>query len=295
MPLYKYVTVDTAIRILNGSIRFTQPSAFNDPFELLPQFITPESFMPESQTLNICCVSLRRKGLDRRKVKEVDKYKSDIQARQIVSSLNGVVGLLCLTKNSESLLMWGHYAEEYHGAIIEFDEGHEFFNGQIPVLYKKNRPIYDFSDFYGEKFPIADLCVKPNDWSYEREVRVARPLSMCKKNEKVLNGHPVMTMDIPLDCIRSVTMGERMPLEGQKKIWELVKDTHVGLSLAAISNWEYKFRTEAIKYQGKSGIMSPVVTPRTAGIFKDDPGHLGDLARWLEESHPASGFVNLRV
>lgn len=39
--LYKYVGIDGLRRILDGSIRFTQPSAFNDPFELLPEIIVP--------------------------------------------------------------------------------------------------------------------------------------------------------------------------------------------------------------------------------------------------------------
>ena len=37
--LHKYVTIPTLKRILGGSIRMTQPGAFNDPFELLPEII----------------------------------------------------------------------------------------------------------------------------------------------------------------------------------------------------------------------------------------------------------------
>lgn len=38
-PLYKYVDIAGLKRILQGSVRFTQPSAFNDPFELLPEVV----------------------------------------------------------------------------------------------------------------------------------------------------------------------------------------------------------------------------------------------------------------
>jgi hypothetical protein len=44
MSLYKYVTFDRIDILKNEHIRFTQPSAFNDPFELLPFF---QSFAPE--------------------------------------------------------------------------------------------------------------------------------------------------------------------------------------------------------------------------------------------------------
>ncbi|MGD0820852.1 MAG: DUF2971 domain-containing protein [Desulfomonilia bacterium] len=39
MPLYKYVTPERTDILKNGLIRFTQPVAFNDPFETLPCFL----------------------------------------------------------------------------------------------------------------------------------------------------------------------------------------------------------------------------------------------------------------
>lgn len=37
MGLYKYMSFSNLEHLLNGTIRFTQPKAFNDPFELLPE------------------------------------------------------------------------------------------------------------------------------------------------------------------------------------------------------------------------------------------------------------------
>ena len=47
MSLYKYVKFEDLKRILNGSIRFTQPGAFNDPFEMVPELYAPEEFENE--------------------------------------------------------------------------------------------------------------------------------------------------------------------------------------------------------------------------------------------------------
>ena len=44
MPLYKYMSFDNLMHVLRGSIRFTQPGAFNDPFEMVPELHVPESF-----------------------------------------------------------------------------------------------------------------------------------------------------------------------------------------------------------------------------------------------------------
>lgn len=293
MPLYKYVTAKTAVKILNGSIRFTQPVAFNDPFELLPQFITPKTIAEQTQySLSVSWDGARRKGILRNGIKEENRYKGDFQARNIVKSLNDVIGLLCLSKNPESLLMWGHYGDEYRGAIIEFDETHPFFEGKISVTYKKNRPVYDLSDFLEQPFPVADLCIKPNVWSYEREIRIARPLSRCTEVAKDQNGNRIMTMDIPIECIRGVIMGERMTVVNQRLMWELVKNTDLSLSLAAVANWDYAFRNEIIKYPGPL-TGSPIISPRTAHIFSEDIGQFGDTARWLIKDHPASELVNL--
>ncbi|CAN7209694.1 DUF2971 domain-containing protein [Pseudomonas sp. LjRoot71] len=293
MPLYKYVTAKTAIKILKGSIRFTQPGAFNDPFELLPQFITPKTIAEQDQySLSVDCIGSRRKGILRNWVKEDDRYKGDFQARKIVESLNDAIGLLCLSRNPESLLMWGHYGDEYRGAIIEFDERHPFFEGKISVVYRKNRPVYDIADFLSQPFPVADLCIKPNVWSYEREIRIARPLSSCTEVAKDENGNRVMTMDVPIDCIRGVIMGERMTIENQRTMWELVKKSDISLLLAAVANWDYAFRSEIIKYPGPL-TGSPTISPRTAHIFSEEPGQFGDVARWMIENHPASEFVNL--
>jgi hypothetical protein len=46
-PFHKYVDIAGLKRILQGSIRFTQPSAFNDPFELLPEVVVPKPAEPE--------------------------------------------------------------------------------------------------------------------------------------------------------------------------------------------------------------------------------------------------------
>jgi hypothetical protein len=50
--LHKYVTIATLKRLLEGTIRITQPSAFNDPFELLPEIVVrkghPEGPVPLS-------------------------------------------------------------------------------------------------------------------------------------------------------------------------------------------------------------------------------------------------------
>jgi hypothetical protein len=50
MLLYKYVNFDRIDILKSEHIRFTQPSVFNDPFELFPFFqsIAPEKYVEET-------------------------------------------------------------------------------------------------------------------------------------------------------------------------------------------------------------------------------------------------------
>lgn len=294
MALYKYVTIDTLQQMINGCIRFTQPGAFNDPFEMLPELHVPESFGGKDVHIQFDIFKPRREP----KIGELDvdfesDHCSDINSRKILASLNKSIGIFCMSKNPASLLMWSHYANEYSGAVIEFNDEHEFFQGKIDIEYVDKRPKKDITAYLcdDQPVPIAELCVKSKQWLYESEVRIIRYLENCKKvssSEKF----PIYLMDIPRGCINSVTLGERTPVKEQREIWELVKETNISLSLAAVANRGYEFRKEQIKFNVPVSKMSPIISPRTAHIFSDCCGNLGEIARWTIENHELSEVVN---
>ena len=296
MALYKYMTFENVMHVLQGTIRFTQPGAFNDPFEMVPELYVPESFGGDKEIdLSFSVTAPRRVPM----VHELDPnfesdQCSDRNSRSIRSSLDRSIGILCLSENPSSLLMWSYYADEYAGAVIEFDDSHDFLHGHFRMEYRERRPKKDISYYISnsEPIPIAELCVKPKEWEHEREVRVVRNLSDCKlvKNRSAQKAdYPLYVMDIPPECVRSVTMGERMAVEHQRCIWELVKSRDITLSLDAASNWGYELRRDNIKLPG---MKSPIISPRTAHIFSEDAGTIGDLSRWQLTSNKLADIVN---
>lgn len=294
MSLYKYVSIDTLFKILKGSIRFTQPSAFNDPFELLPEINIPKDL--KKQDLDMCFDLMSPA-----RVPPVGELPCDFQspicnddtARTIRSDLDNSIGILCLTKNPISILMWSHYAEEYSGVMIEFDKENEFFEGLFEIDYRKNRPIKDYSFFANSDEPIrlSELCVKPKDWEYEQEIRIARSLADCKMVNDSPE-YPIYVLELPTECIKSITFGERTTVENQINIFDKIKNTNISLSLSAISNWGFNFRPELIKFNVPVSKQNPVISPRTAHIFKDFPGDIGEMARWQIKNNKLSGLVN---
>ena len=294
MSLYKYMKFDELKRVLEGTIRFTQPGAFNDPFEMVPELYVPETFgMRENVNLRFSTTAPRRTpGVYELEVDFESDYCNDRNSRLIRASIDKAIGVLCLSGNSSSLLMWSYYADAYAGAVVEFDKSHEFFRGYFEVDYREHRLKIDISSyiFSDDPIPIAELCVKPRVWEHEAEVRVVRSLSDCRPTgSNDANEYPVYVMDLPADCIKSVTLGERMSVLHQRDVWEMVKDRDISLNLDAISNWGYGFRKEKIKI---AGLKNPVVSPRTAHIFSDQGGTIGEIARFQLGRNELSEMMN---
>jgi hypothetical protein len=298
-PIYKYVSFEGLTRILEGSIRLTQPSAFNDPFELLPEVVMPTG-EPERQISISFDVRAKRRHPAEGEIEHVpDGWRSsDPTSRQIVQQLNSLIGMFCMSRRNDSLLMWAHYANDYTGAVVEFDSTHELFSDQIEVEYRPLRPRWHISTYTAATapIPVAELCTKSTQWGYEHEVRIIRCLADCQAAGKDdPRGFPIYTQKLPDGCIKSVILEERMPEIALREIYTRLKETNIALSLAAIDHAGYGFRQEVVKYNvpvSKSGLR---MSPRTARLFSDRNAPSGEFARWMIENHPLSKVVNLPV
>lgn len=294
--LYKYVTLVGLSHILReGTIRFTQPSAFNDPFELLPEIIVPTG-TPDGE------IQLRFDISSTRPIPEAEEVaespdgsgSSDAISREIVQLLNKQIGILCLSRMRDSLLMWSHYCDQYAGAVVGFDSTHEFLANQIAVEYRTTRPRRHVQTYLaGKPVFLAELCAKSKQWAYEQEVRVVRRLADCKPAGTDARGFPVFVQRVPREAIKIVIMGERTPLQDQRAIYAGIMETPIALSLLAVDHQGFAFREERIKFNVPHSKMMPMISPRTAHIFAEMPGTFGELARALIEKHPMSKVVNL--
>jgi hypothetical protein len=297
MSLYKYVTVENLKRILQGHIRITQPSAFNDPFEMLPEVHVPRSSGSANVTISFSVTAPRRDPpVGVLGSASASEDCDDAVSRDIIDQFNRSLGSFCMSRTRDSLLMWAHYADSYAGAMIEFDETQEFFRGSIDVEYRSSRPKRDIGAYLseGEPVPVAELCVKSDKWAYENEVRLVRNLSDCKRIGEH-DGFPVYVMDLPAACIKAVTLGERTPVDAQREVLGILGMTRIPLYLAVVANREYGFRIEPVKLAAPLSETSPIISPRTAHIFSGLFGDVGEAARWAISEHPLSTLVNKRV
>ena len=294
--LYKYVTLEGLGRILRDSkIRFTQPSAFNDPFELLPEIIVPAGTEEKKFELRFY-ISTTRDIPSSEEIIEIPEGCgcSDAMSREIVQLLNKEIGILSLSRIPDSLLMWSHYGDQYAGAVVGFDSTHPFLANQIPVEYRSTRPRRRVETYLsGNPVSLAELCAKSTHWRYEQEVRVARKLSDCNQVGIDAKGYPVFVQYVPREAIKIVIIGERAPLQDQRAIYAGIMETRIELSLLAVDHQGFAFREERIKFNRPRSEMMPIITPRTAHIFADMNGAFGEFARALIKQHPMSKIVNL--
>lgn len=235
--LYKYLNPHRADVIENLSIRFSQPSALNDPFEAtalieLSQIVS-FNFEQEFEAM------VNEEGLDRNDpeyqtlkeevVAELEEHLAKIihpkkVGDEIMERMEYAQGVLSLSRTKESLLMWAHYGDSHKGYALGFDENHEFFEvrdmmgrptAPKNVVYTTQRVQIDASrDDYRE----AILCTKSLEWAYEEEVRVfrtfGRKFSDFERNTK----GQIHLFPIPPDCIREVYFGANCDTRTQKRI-----------------------------------------------------------------------------
>lgn len=239
--LYKYFVPDRVDCLESATLRYSPLCAFNDPFEGRPDI---SELTPADELLSALRAetSLQARSSydelnDSQKAKiSFDAYLTAFEKkliglqenllsfykdtsvemkRRILASMDTQVGALCLTEESDNLLMWPHYAASHEGFVVEFDAHHDHFHSQRSpedeffrlrrVSYRGSRPNLDLKDLNG----INLFLVKSNDWAYENEWRVLRPLAQADRRIET-HPYPIDLFSFPRDAVKSVILGARV-------------------------------------------------------------------------------------
>lgn len=208
MKLFKYLPPDRIDVLKNKSIRFSQPSAFNDPFEFKPVISTVasseffqnhiESNFDTLAEEQLSLLPVQMRGLvsksDLRKMlnsiiaansEPINKTLQNSAAKVsevFTDKSNELVGVLSLTEKNDNLLMWSHYADSHRGFCLGFDSTTEFFNRKRSetdefyhlrkVIYSSKRPSKTMMDINSTDM----FLLKSDDWEYEQEWRMCSVL-----------------------------------------------------------------------------------------------------------------------
>lgn len=181
MKLYKYLSYDAAMAFLkDGTLRVSQNNSLNDPFEVL---------LTERDRFKIR--ELTKKSI---KVNDVE-----YQTYDDISDFINMSGIISLSKNKESMPMWGNYAEDNKGILVEFEVDEDdpfsmfdFYQMNSPDAYvcgnvkysndrNFNKSMYKFSS--EEIFEVSKhyFFTKHVSWENEKEFRFVLPFHNSNK------------------------------------------------------------------------------------------------------------------
>lgn len=259
MSLYKYVTSDRLDILRTLRVRFTQPEAQNDLFELRPPVNRFRSSEVARQALSKPLWEEWDRQFSEKIVKqfgpewanEVEKrlpgylashreaalaqvdVESDRNRREEIRQRLNALGILSLSETPTDLLMWAHYAANHTGFVIELDDRHSWFWAQRPegddcgnlrkVTYSDQPSSLNLAELKAHEV----FYTKGKKWEYEREWRIIRPLaesSMCV-------GGGIFLFDIPSTLIAGVIAGLRNANESFRELQGILQNnpglTHI--------------------------------------------------------------------
>lgn len=208
MAYFKYLgKIGAECYLKNQTVRFCQPNAYNDPFELLPEIRTIKEYAGDNVSISIeysgGASEIQKYEIP---IDQINNYKFYLNTNLIEQiSLN--IGTTCFSHtNSEiplNLLMWAHYAESHQGMAIQLKKGCDLEKHLVEVAYRSERPIIDGDKLFETgHFPLRDLYVKSSHWQYEEEFRIARNLKTCNNM-----GNGIFVAEIHPSNLERVVLG----------------------------------------------------------------------------------------
>ncbi|MBR1122994.1 DUF2971 domain-containing protein [Bradyrhizobium lablabi] len=266
MAYFKYIPYERFANYREGKIRFTQPGAFNDPFEM-PAFKARDA--EAARLAGLAGLSTQtgeiQAGLTQGRIPEAaftlpifyfmgmmpqQRQEKAIPSADAVEKLRTIdqkFGILSLSMTADNLLLWAHYANEHRGLAVEIDPGNREFNSRASddnfqlaerVKYSAMRPKIPET----EEILFEHFFVKSREWSYEQEYRIVRNLK--SSIEKKEGEPPIHLYALPPAAIRKVIFGYRVTTDQARALIAATKADpafgHVAYAKAVLDPGQFK-------------------------------------------------------
>ncbi|MEE1914724.1 DUF2971 domain-containing protein [Aeromonas caviae] len=178
---YKYLPFNEgSLKVITeGTVKFTCPLEFNDPFDCQPvayidKQVRKKDYFKwfESQMAHLSPA---------KRVQEINRLyrrlSNGVLSGDMLNLNLRTMGVLSLSRTCNDILMWSHYAEHHKGFVVGFHykdfDSPSYDKGIAHILphkvdYKEDRPVFNFAKSH--EF-INCLLVKNPQWEYEQEER----------------------------------------------------------------------------------------------------------------------------
>lgn len=171
--------------VVDSKIYFPPAKFFNDPFDLHPVFDLTAPRHVQRKDYERLSKKYERLGRAERRMEARRVAKTSMSPKNIAATTRSIqheharviteaVGILCVCKKRDDILMWSHYADSHNGVCLEFDGMSKFMAHAQEVKYSKARePIRAYHETEQQMMEKA-LLTKSDRWAYEDEYRLLR-------------------------------------------------------------------------------------------------------------------------
>lgn len=170
--------------LFDNELWFPAPRTFNDPFDTWPTF-SFDSTADERAALYArqyrCsnphwsedkCLAQAAELANNPVIDPHTQEARDHMQKNHTHKVRDKIGVLCLCKDPDNILMWSHYADEHRGVCLKFDGYYPFFAQAQKVEYPpQRRAVNPFRDLPDEQM-AASVLHKYDGWVYESEWRI---------------------------------------------------------------------------------------------------------------------------
>jgi hypothetical protein len=172
--------------IVDSNLFFARPSTFNDPFDCRVPLSHDASRLKKEQHWRQVArrqypnmQGQERKNFVERAVRLLKTAEGRGQFDKQASKSLDKNGIVCLTKNPVSLLLWSYYADGHTGVAVRFNTSAKNFGWAsrrlLPIEVKYQTP-FPYVNFYDSgsipKFTVPLLGTKAAAWEHEEEWRL---------------------------------------------------------------------------------------------------------------------------
>jgi len=243
-----------------GTIYFSRPRDFNDPWDCRPCF--SKSVLNDLDEYDrivrwfVHCGRIHNTSLSENEHLQREKklranrklleWMIDEMTLKMEKAIQTQYRIYCLSTIPDSTRMWAHYADSCKGLCLEFSVRNELFCGALKVDYLDSYPLFSISAT-DEDENLRPLITKSMEWKYEDEFRL-----IPSEKPFVFSGVPTTDqgfLPIPKGSLQSVIVGELMPKHNRELVRLLVKESgwNVLLKVATIIPDLYAFEIRALE------------------------------------------------
>ena len=183
--LYKYLPCNegTFRMITEGTLKFTKPTEFNDPFDYRPHIID-DSVRNHPFTLIETVYMYLNHADGIGNINLSDRNQWDSIVNEAVTFMDSQMktgglgeksrlkntGICCFSRTALNILMWSHYADNHKGIVAEFEFHDDSKWPLYRVNYSNKKP--SISPYASDEEAYEAFLTKHSGWKYEAEERL---------------------------------------------------------------------------------------------------------------------------